>query len=128
MAKSDQSEVVLEELFKGEAPAPVQGSQPDPVDEPVDERLQELLAEQDRRQAEARFQVQLPAPVDNPPPLPEAGCITIRFYDSGMAGLVPKVSFAPLGRINPNTIEKHLPHIYREIARAQVQERGKLKL
>jgi hypothetical protein len=55
--------------------------------------------------------------------LPVAGEITLRFYDSGAGQLVPQVSFGPLGRINPNTIEKHLPFIYREIQRQQVIER-----
>jgi hypothetical protein len=55
--------------------------------------------------------------------LPVVGEITLRFYDSEAGGLVPEVSFRPLGRINPNTIEKHLPFIYREIQRQQVIER-----
>jgi hypothetical protein len=55
--------------------------------------------------------------------LPVAGEVTLRFYDSGNGQLVPEVSFRPLGRINPNTIEKHLPFIYHEIQRQQVIER-----
>lgn len=50
------------------------------------------------------------------------GSITITFLDAD-GHLIPEVSFAPLGRINPNTIERYLPFIYREIQRAQVKER-----
>jgi hypothetical protein len=53
---------------------------------------------------------------------PCVGSITITFYDTG-GHVVPQVSFAPLGRINPNTIEQHLPFIYRAIQREQVTDR-----
>ena len=50
------------------------------------------------------------------------GSITITFFDGG-GHMVPEVSFAPLGRINPNTIERFLPFIYQAIQREQVRER-----
>lgn len=50
------------------------------------------------------------------------GSITITFHDAG-GHIVPTVSFAPLGRINPSTIERYLPFVYQEIQKQQVLER-----
>lgn len=38
--------------------------------------------------------------------------------------LVPKVEFAPVGRIWPQTIERHLGFLYREINKAQTIQRN----
>lgn len=50
------------------------------------------------------------------------GSITIDFIDAG-GQMIPRIAVNQLGRINPNTIERFLPFIYREIQRAQVEER-----
>lgn len=55
--------------------------------------------------------------------LPVAGSITITFYDAD-GHMVPEVSFAPLGRINPNTIERYLPYIYQQIQQEQAAVRN----
>lgn len=51
------------------------------------------------------------------------GRITITWYDYDGA-IIPDITFDPLGRINPNTLERCLPHIYREMQRAQVASRS----
>lgn len=50
------------------------------------------------------------------------GSITITFHEVE-GHVIPEVSFAPLGRINPNTIERCLPFIYQQIQRQQVADR-----
>ena len=51
------------------------------------------------------------------------GSMTVEFWDHS-GNVVPEVSFNPVGRIQPATIDKHLPVIYLSIAQAQTKERG----
>lgn len=63
------------------------------------------------------------SPEPAPLAMPVMGSMTVTFLDAGQGHMVPEVTFAPLGRINPNTLERFLPFIYREIQREQVKER-----
>lgn len=56
------------------------------------------------------------------PPRNVFGSINITFYEDD-GNVTPVVTFMPLGRINPNTLERCLPFIYREIQRQQVKDR-----
>jgi hypothetical protein len=49
--------------------------------------------------------------------------MTIAFDFEG-GSLRPSITFNPVGRINPQTVEKHLGFIYREITKAQSMQRS----
>jgi hypothetical protein len=55
----------------------------------------------------------------------QVGSMTITFWDHGGNNITPEVTFDPVGRITPNSIERNLPHIYHEINLRQVQQRNK---
>jgi hypothetical protein len=57
---------------------------------------------------------------DETPPAPRMfGRMTITWWDHDGA-ITHDVTFDPLGRINPNSLDRILPHVFREIQRAQV--------
>lgn len=51
------------------------------------------------------------------------GSMTIRFWDHGGNNVIPEITFDPVGRITPNSIERNLPHIYHQINLYQTQAR-----
>lgn len=57
------------------------------------------------------------------PPAPVYGRMTITWYDHGRGAVTPEITFSPLGKLNPNILERVLPYVYREMQRAQVQAR-----
>jgi hypothetical protein len=52
------------------------------------------------------------------------GCMTVKFWDHGGNNIIPEITFAPVGRITPNAIERNLPHIYHQINLHQTQVRN----
>jgi hypothetical protein len=51
-----------------------------------------------------------------------AGSMTIDFWDYD-GNVIPEIMFNPVGRITPNAIDRHLPHIYHQINIAQNKAR-----
>jgi hypothetical protein len=52
------------------------------------------------------------------------GSMTIKFWDHGANNITPEVTFEPVGRITPNSVERNLPYIYHQINLHQTQARN----
>jgi hypothetical protein len=81
------------------------------------EMLRALKAHEAAQAAQAEHEAMDPGPT-------RMGAMTITFWDHGSNNITPEVTFDPVGRITPNSIERNLPYIYHQINLRQTQQRN----